>query len=116
MGVIQRQHVSDEKKRLSRELRKNMTPAEKVLWEVLRNKGCHNLKFRRQQVIEGYIVDFFCASKKLVIEVDGSVHDNDEQKEYDKHRREEILGDDRQLRGHSHGMRCLLPVWLLRLI
>ncbi|MHB8779066.1 MAG: endonuclease domain-containing protein [Anaerolineales bacterium] len=51
-----------------------MTPAEKILWEELRaNKlGVH---FRRQQVIAGFIVDFYCHKSALVVEVDGDVHD-----------------------------------------
>jgi very-short-patch-repair endonuclease len=60
-----------------------MTPAERMLWEELRgNKlGIH---FRRQQVIAGYIVDFFCHKADLVIEVDGKIHDK--QKEEDANR------------------------------
>ena len=51
-----------------------MTPAEKILWEELRaNKlGVH---FRRQQVIQGFIVDFYCHRAGLVVEVDGDIHD-----------------------------------------
>jgi very-short-patch-repair endonuclease len=54
--------------------RREMTPAEKMLWKELRgNKlGVH---FRRQQVIAGFIVDFYCHKAGLVIELDGSVHD-----------------------------------------
>ena len=64
-----------------------MTPAEKILWEELRaNKlGVH---FRRQQVIQGFIVDFYCHKAGLVIEVDGDIHDL--QKEEDE-RREKVL-------------------------
>lgn len=64
-----------------------MTLAEKILWEKLRaNKlGVH---FRRQQVIQGFIVDFYCHKAKLVVEIDGDVHDL--QKEEDE-RREEAL-------------------------
>ena len=69
------------------ELRREMTPAEKILWEELRaNKlGVH---FRRQQVIQGFIVDFYCHQAGLVVEVDGDVHDL--QKEEDE-RREKVL-------------------------
>jgi len=60
-----------------------MTPAEKVLWQELRtNKlGSH---FRRQQVIAGFIVDFYCHSAGLVIELDGDIHRG--QQEYDAER------------------------------
>jgi len=70
-----------------KELRREMTLAEKILWEKLRaNKlGVH---FRRQQVIQGFIVDFYCHKAKLVVEIDGDVHDL--QKEEDE-RREEAL-------------------------
>jgi very-short-patch-repair endonuclease len=66
-----------------------MTPAEKVLWEELRaNKlGVH---FRKQQVIQGFIVDFYCHKAALVVEVDGDVHDL--QKEEDE-RREKVLSE-----------------------
>ncbi len=64
-----------------------MTEAERVLWECLRNRKLDGLKFRRQQVIEGFIVDFFCHELKLVVEIDGEIHDTPEQKEIDEHRK-----------------------------
>jgi len=86
LGIVQGQAVSDEKKAFSRYLRKNQTPAEEMLWSHLRGKKCNGLKFRRQQVIDGFIVDFFCNSQKLVIEIDGSVHDSIEHKMLDEER------------------------------
>ena len=73
-NIIPGQKVTKEKQERARELRRDMTPAEKVLWEELRaNKlGVH---FRRQQVIAGFIVDFYCHKTALVVEVDGDVHD-----------------------------------------
>jgi very-short-patch-repair endonuclease len=65
------------------ELRKNQTPQEVILWEVLSNKKL-GVKFRRQHSIGSYIVDFYCHEKKLVIELDGSQHMK--QKEYDTER------------------------------
>ncbi|MEZ4887702.1 MAG: endonuclease domain-containing protein [Chitinophagales bacterium] len=65
-------------------LRKNQTPAEKVLWELVRNKQLGGFKFRRQHIIGVFIVDFVCIGAKLVIEVDGRIHDF--QKEYDEAR------------------------------
>lgn len=90
-NIIPGQRVTKEKLERSRELRSNMTPAEKVLWNELRaNKlGVH---FRRQQVIAGFIVDFYCHSASLVVEVDGSIHDVQEQKENDIERGK-ILAD-----------------------
>lgn len=59
---------------LAREFRKNPTKSEKIMWGVLRNRQFLNYKFRRQFLIEGYLVDFFCHELKLAIEIDGGVH------------------------------------------
>ncbi|GAB6061169.1 HsdR family type I site-specific deoxyribonuclease [Desulfonatronum parangueonense] len=59
----------------ARELRQLQTPAEEILWELLRNRQFFGYKFRRQHQIGDYIVDFYCHAAKLVIEVDGSIHD-----------------------------------------
>ncbi len=74
----------------AREFRKFPTKGERILWNALRRKQLLNLKFRRQHVIDGFILDFYCPSMKLGIEVLGSVHDNLESQEYDK-QREKIL-------------------------
>jgi nicotinate-nucleotide--dimethylbenzimidazole phosphoribosyltransferase len=68
----------------ARELRKNQTDAEQLLWAVLRAKRFMDLKFRRQHTVEPYIVDFYCDSLKLVIELDGGQHA--EQQAYDQAR------------------------------
>ena len=71
-------------KERSRELRKNMTLAERKLWEdYLRNCG---LTINRQKPLDNYIVDFYCAAKKLVIEVDGEQHYTEESMKYDEER------------------------------
>jgi very-short-patch-repair endonuclease len=68
----------------ARSLRKNTTLAEKKLWkEVLSNKKMLGYKFRRQHAFNRYIFDFYCHELKLSIEVDGEVHEDKEQKEYD---------------------------------
>ena len=67
------------------ELRKNMTPAEKKLWNELRFEKI-GVKFRRQHPIADCIVDFFCYEARLIIEVDGSVHDDSYQSERDEGR------------------------------
>lgn len=85
-GVIRLQYLSEGKLRQARELRKNMTNAEDLLWQRLRRNQL-GVKFRRQQIIQGFIADFFCESAKLVVEVDGFVHDSVEHKKYDEHRR-----------------------------
>ena len=73
-------------KKRARELRKNQTPAEEVMWELLRNRKVANLKFRRQHQIGPYIVDFFCDEQKLVVELDGEVHSEQSQAKKDKKR------------------------------
>ncbi len=86
-GLTKLQRVNKSKLNYAKELRKNMTEAEIFLWERLRRKKINGLKFRRQQVIDGYIVDFYCEKLRLVIEVDGEIHKTEKQKKYDKHRK-----------------------------
>ncbi len=74
----------------ARSLRKEMTPAERKLWNCLKHRQFHGLKFRRQHPIEIFIVDFYCHEKKLVIEVDGPVHKVKTHKEYDISRTAEL--------------------------
>lgn len=62
-------------KLLARELRKNMTPSEQLVWEKIRRKSL-GVEFHRQVPILNYIVDFYCHEIGLVIEIDGSIHDN----------------------------------------
>jgi very-short-patch-repair endonuclease len=85
-GVVGIQRVTKSKVGESRCLRKAMTDAETILWEQLRNRKCGGNKFRRQQVIEGFIADFYCEVSQLVIEVDGGIHDDLDAKKYDAHR------------------------------
>ncbi len=70
----------------AREFRKFPTKAEKMLWEALRKRQFLNLKFRRQHVIEGFILDFYCPSLKFGIELDGLVHYREENRNYDQER------------------------------
>ena len=62
------------KKEFARNLRKESTPEEKIVWEALRNKKFLGLKFRRQHVLKGFVVDFYCHSLNLAIEIDGGIH------------------------------------------
>lgn len=66
----------------ARELRRNATEVEQILWFNLRAKRFEGLKFRRQQTIGPYIVDFACFKKKIIIELDGSQHLAQQQKDY----------------------------------
>jgi very-short-patch-repair endonuclease len=74
----------------ARELRKNMTSAEKKLWSVLKNRKEFKLKFRRQHPFDIFILDFYCHEIKLAIEVDGEIHLNKEILEHDDGREYEI--------------------------
>lgn len=87
-NIIIGQNISKQKLELAKQLRKNMTPAEKLLWQHLRNNRLNGLKFRRQQIIDGFIVDFYCHFAQLVVEVDGEIHQ--QQIEYDRER-DEVL-------------------------
>ncbi len=69
----------------ARELRRAMTPAEMKLWRYLR-QGHLGIHFRRQHAVGPWIVDFFCAKAKLVVEVDGDSHGDPAQAEYDSAR------------------------------
>lgn len=90
----------------AKELRKNMTPWEIKLWtQFLRN---YPVRFQRQKVIGNYIVDFYCAKARLVIELDGGGHYTEEQKLYDKNRTDII---------EKQGMRVLrISIWILIII
>ncbi|MBZ0204142.1 MAG: excinuclease ABC subunit UvrC [Ignavibacteria bacterium] len=77
-------------KEKARALRKKETKAENKLWQALRNKKAGNFKFRRQHPIGYYIVDFYCDEKHLIIEIDGSIHDLPDNKEYDANRQTEL--------------------------
>ncbi|MGL5832832.1 MAG: endonuclease domain-containing protein [Waterburya sp.] len=68
----------------ARRLRKNLTPAEARLWSALRGKQLAGLRFRCQHPVGNFILDFYCASCKLVVEVDGEIHD--QQIDYDHER------------------------------
>ena len=63
-------------KNTRRILRSNLTPAEATLWKYLKAQQLEGRKFRRQHSINNYIVDFYCPAERLIIELDGSVHDN----------------------------------------
>lgn len=68
----------------ARELRQELTPAERKLWAALRNKKLNGLKFRRQHPIDRFIVDFYCAAHKLVVEVDGDIHDTQPERDAER--------------------------------
>jgi very-short-patch-repair endonuclease len=66
-----------------RRLRKEATPQERIVWARLKNRQFNNLKFRRQFLIGKYIVDFVCLEKRVIIELDGWQHKEENPKRYD---------------------------------
>ena len=70
----------------ARNLRKNMTKQERIVWRFLRNRSVNGHKFRLQYPIGNYIVDFICNEKKLIIEIDGGQHNDDKHIRYDQER------------------------------
>ena len=88
-GVIEMTPSTLNKKRLTsyaKSLRQNATQAEKALWHRLRNRQMEGIKFRRQQPIEGYIVDFVSFETRLVVELDGGQHAVERQKDIKRDR------------------------------
>jgi very-short-patch-repair endonuclease len=72
--VVGRAGVNQKKKAVARQMRRKPTTSEAVVWEWLRDRKMLGLKFRRQVVIRGYIVDFYCPELAFAIEVDGPIH------------------------------------------
>ena len=73
-GVVRGQRVSREKLAAARQLRAEMTPAERTLWAGIRRRQAGGYRFRRQQIVDGFILDFYCHAAGLAVEVDGAVH------------------------------------------
>lgn len=75
----------------ARKLRKEGTATEKLVWDRIKKKKLLGFKFRRQHIIRGFILDFYCHELNLALEIDGGIHGH--QKEYDRVRQEIIEGD-----------------------
>ncbi len=84
----------------ARQMRHMPTSAEDILWQKLRNRQIQKAKFRRQHAIDAFIVDFVCIESRLIVEVDGEIHDEMDQKLYDI---------DRQAKLESLGF-CIIRV------
>lgn len=83
------QHFNKSSEKVKRRnLRKNQTFCEKIMWTYLRDRKTLGYKFKRQYSIDHYVIDFYCPELKFAIELDGSVHDMPDQKEYDAYRQE----------------------------
>ena len=94
--IVTHQRVALAKALRARKFRREPTPSERLLWRRLRGRRLGGFKWRRQQVVDGFSVDFYCDASGLVIELDGPVHD--EQMEVDELR-------DRNLQ--ARGLRVL---------
>jgi very-short-patch-repair endonuclease len=96
----------------SRELRKQMTDAERALWRRLRRKQIHGLQFYRQKPLLSFVVDFYCPAAKLVIEVDGGQHGDVDHQSRDRERDRRLIAlglrvlrfDNRQVLGESEAV------------
>ncbi|MDY7041421.1 MAG: DUF559 domain-containing protein [Chloroflexota bacterium] len=106
--IVIGQKVDRAKVQRAKELRRRMTEEERILWQHLRANRLHGFHFRRQQIIDGFIVDFYCHAAGLVVEVDGEIHQ--QQTEYDAER-DQILSARglRILRVTNEDIRCGLP-------
>lgn len=76
---------------LARNLRKNSTNQESALWQILRNRKFYGYKFKRQHPIGKYIVDFICEEKRIIIELDGSQHNEPQNIKKDNNRTEFLM-------------------------
>jgi very-short-patch-repair endonuclease len=83
-GIVRGQRIGTEKLKRAKQLRREMTPQEVLLWGRVRRNGLQGLHFRRQQVVDGFILDFYCHQAALVVEVDGPIHET--QAAYDEER------------------------------
>jgi very-short-patch-repair endonuclease len=77
---------------LSKRLRRNQTDAERVLWFRLRDRRLDGWKFKRQVSIDRFVVDFYCAEAKLIVELDGGQHDEQSARDADRTRVLEAMG------------------------
>ena len=73
--LLTKQLTYPEKLSTAKALRSNMTVAERLMWEAVRRNSLAGFHFRRQHVIAGFIVDFYCHAARLIIEIDGPIHE-----------------------------------------
>jgi len=114
-NIVIGQNVDRAKVQRAKELRRQMTGEERILWQQLRTNRLEGFHFRRQQVIDGFIVDFYCHAAGLVVEVDGGVHEG--QAEYDEERDRLLSARGlRVLRVENREVRENLPDVLARIV
>ena len=114
-NIVVGQRVDAAKVQRARELRRHMTLEVRILWQALRANRLQGLQFRRQQIIDGFIVDFYCHAAGLVVAVDGPVHDH---QPGDDAERDEILSGRgiRVMRVRNDEVRRDLPAVLDRIM
>jgi 5-methyltetrahydrofolate--homocysteine methyltransferase len=101
----------------ARELRKNATYAERILWSALRGKQLRRLKFRRQCPLGEYFADFVCLSERLIVELDGVQHEQPEHVRYDQRLTMWLRGKNfRVLRFRNDDVRDDLPTVLATIV
>ena len=83
---MRRHRVQADIQYFAREMRREPTEAEALLWERLRGRRLNGWKFRRQYSYERFILDFYCADAKLIVEIDGAIHLTSKQQIYDRER------------------------------
>jgi very-short-patch-repair endonuclease len=83
-NIVRGQTISAKQLEGAKELRRAMTPAEKILWKRVKANKLNGLHFRRQQIVHGYFADFYCHQHELIVELDGGIHEF--QQEYDADR------------------------------
>ena len=88
-NIVQGQKISAKQLENAKELRRHLTPSEKILWKHLKANRLNGLHFRRQQIVHGYFADFYCHQHALIVELDGRIHEL--QKEYDAERDEYLI-------------------------
>jgi very-short-patch-repair endonuclease len=88
-NIVRGQKVSAKQLENAKELRREMTPAEKILWKYLKGNRLNGLHFRRQQIVHGYFADFYCHQHEMIVEVDGGIHEY--QQEYDAEHEEYLI-------------------------
>jgi len=82
--------ASEKTEARAKHLRRKSTDAEKLCWKIIRNRKVMDLKFRRQHPLQHFIADFYCHEAKLVIELDGDIHELDNVRQYDERRQKAI--------------------------
>ena len=113
--IITGQKIAKVKLHCAQTLRRQMTEEEEILWQQIRASRLHGIHFRRQQIIDGFIVDFYCHSAGVVIEVDGGIHDRQTDRDAE---RDQILATRglRVLRIKNQQIKQDLPGILARIV